>query len=190
MLGLLAAAVLLRNCEPLGVTSELSRLARFLGNHFALLPERMGRGLDAIRGSRVRVRGKVCSREDFFLYAPSSLVHWGPHSWQASLNSNGLRPRELFWHSSGRRISGLGSNGLLWLHHRHVAFGDSRLIAFGLALRSRSARWDSPWLARAEEIPQEERTTSLTNPVFERFWRISRAVRVCWVRQAKSPVLR
>ena len=68
----------------------------------------------------------------------------------------------------GRRISGLGSNGLLWLHHRHVAFGDSRLIAFGLALRSRSARWDSPWLARAEEIPQEERTVSLTNPVVEK----------------------
>jgi hypothetical protein len=48
ILGLLAAAVLLRT-EPLGVTSELSRAARFLGNHFVLLPERM-EGLDAIRG--------------------------------------------------------------------------------------------------------------------------------------------
>ena len=67
----------------------------------------------------------------------------------------------------GRRISGLGNNGLLWLYDRHVAFGDSRLIAFGLALRSGSARWDSPWLARAEEIPQEKRTLSLTNPVVE-----------------------
>ena len=66
-----------------------------------------------------------------------------------------------------RRFSGLGSNGLLWLYDRHVAFGRSRLIAFGLALRSRSARWDSPWLARAEEIPQEERTVSLTNAVVE-----------------------
>ena len=74
----------------------------------------------------------------------------------------------------GRRISGLGSNGLLWLYDRHVAFRDSRLIAFGLALRSGSARWDSPWLARAEEIPQEEQTVSLTNPVVERSWRMSR----------------
>jgi hypothetical protein len=43
----------------------------------------------------------------------------------------------------------------------------SRLIAFGLDLRSVSARWDSPWLARAEEIPQEKRIVSLTNPVVE-----------------------
>ncbi len=48
IVGLLAAAVPLRT-EPLGVTSELSRVARFLGNYFALLPERM-EGLDAIRG--------------------------------------------------------------------------------------------------------------------------------------------
>jgi uncharacterized protein len=41
IVGLLAAAVLLRT-EPLGVTSELSRVARFLGNHFALLPENGG----------------------------------------------------------------------------------------------------------------------------------------------------
>jgi hypothetical protein len=96
IVGLLAAAVLMRT-EPLGVTSELSRVARFLGNYFALLPERM-EGLDAIRGCASRP-GKVCSREDSFLYAPSSLVRWGLHSWRASLNSNGLRPRGLFWHS-------------------------------------------------------------------------------------------
>jgi hypothetical protein len=96
IVGLLAAAVLLRT-EPLGVTSELSRVARFLGNYFALLPERM-EGLDAIRGCASRP-GKVCSREDSFLYAPSSLVRWGLHSWRASLNSNGLRPRGRFWHS-------------------------------------------------------------------------------------------
>ena len=74
--------------------------------------------------------------------------------------------------SLGRRISGLGSNGLVWLYDRHVAFGDSRLIAFGLALRSGSARWDSPWLARAEKIPQGEQTLSLTNLVVERSWRM------------------
>ena len=74
----------------------------------------------------------------------------------------------------GRRISGLGSNGLLWLYDRHLAFGDSRLIAFGLALRSGAPRWDSRWLARAEEIPQEERTVSLANPIVERSWRMSR----------------
>ena len=48
-----------------------------------------------------------------------------------------------------------------------------------------SPRWDSPWLARAEEIHQGERTVSLTNPV-DRFWRISRQSLV--VRQVKSPV--
>ena len=82
----------------------------------------------------------------------------------------------------GRRISGLGNNGLLWLSDRHVAFGDSRLIAFGLAVRSGSSRWDSPWLARAEEAPQEEQTVSLTNLVVERSWRMSRqSLLVCKV---------
>ena len=57
--------------------------------------------------------------------------------------------------------------GVIWLDERmHVLLG--------LALRSGSARWDSPWLARAEKIPQEERTVSLTNPIVERSWRMSR----------------
>jgi uncharacterized protein len=60
IVGLLAAAVLLRT-EPLGVTSELSRVARFLGNHFALLPERM-EGLDAIRGCASRPGEGLFSR--------------------------------------------------------------------------------------------------------------------------------
>jgi hypothetical protein len=60
IVGLLAAAVLLRT-EPLGVTSELSRAARFLGNHFALLPERM-EGLDAIRGCASRPGEGLFSR--------------------------------------------------------------------------------------------------------------------------------
>ena len=115
-----------------------------------------------------RVRGKVCSREAFFLYAPSFLVRWGLHSWRASLNSNCLRPPGAFLALSGGVFLGWGAMVSFGCTDRHVAFGDSRLIAFGLALRSGSARWDSPWLARAEEIPQKEQTVSLTNPVVER----------------------
>ena len=159
IVGLLAAAVLLRT-EPLGVTSELSRVARFLGNYFALLPERM-EGLDAIRGCASRP-GKVCSREDFFLYAPSSLVRWGLHSWRASLNSNGLRPRGLFWHSW---------EAYFWVGEQWSPLAVRSARCFrGFTphrFRAGSARWDSLWLARAEKIPQEEQTVSLTKTVNE-----------------------
>jgi hypothetical protein len=67
IVGLLAAAVLLRT-EPLGVTSELSRVARFLGNYFALLPERM-EGLDAIRGCASRPGEGLFSRGFLFVCA-------------------------------------------------------------------------------------------------------------------------
>jgi hypothetical protein len=67
IIGLLAAAVLLRT-EPLGVTSELTRAARFLGNHFALLPERM-EGLDTIRGCASRPGEGLFSRGFLFISA-------------------------------------------------------------------------------------------------------------------------
>ena len=67
IIGLLAAAVLLRT-EPLGVTSELTRAARFLGNHFSLLPERM-EGLDTIRGCASRPAEGLFSRGFLFISA-------------------------------------------------------------------------------------------------------------------------
>ena len=67
IIGLLGAAVLLRT-EPLGVTSELSRAARLLGDHFALLPERM-EGLDAIRGCASRPAEGLFSRGFLFVSA-------------------------------------------------------------------------------------------------------------------------
>jgi len=67
IIGLLAAAVLLRT-EPLGVTSELTRAARFLGNHFSLLPERM-EGLDTIRGCASRPAEGLFSRGLLFISA-------------------------------------------------------------------------------------------------------------------------
>ena len=67
IVGLLAAAVLLRT-EPLGVTSELTRAARFLGDHFSLLPERM-EGLDTIRGCASRPAEGLFSRGFLFISA-------------------------------------------------------------------------------------------------------------------------
>jgi hypothetical protein len=67
IVGLLGAAALLRT-EPLGVTSELARAARLLGDHFALLPERM-EGLDAIRGCASRPAEGLFSRGFLLLSA-------------------------------------------------------------------------------------------------------------------------
>jgi uncharacterized protein len=67
IVGLLAAAVLLRT-EPLGVTSKLTRAARFLGDHFSLLPERMD-GLDTIRGCASRPAEGLFSRGFLFISA-------------------------------------------------------------------------------------------------------------------------
>ena len=51
LVGLLSAAALFRSA-PLGVTAEINRLARLLGNALAFLPERL-EGLDALRGCRI-----------------------------------------------------------------------------------------------------------------------------------------
>ncbi|HEU4678325.1 MAG TPA: YeeE/YedE thiosulfate transporter family protein, partial [Terrimicrobiaceae bacterium] len=67
VVGLLGAAVLLRT-EPLGVTSELTRAARFLGDHLSILPERM-EGLDAIRGCASRPAEGLFSRGFLFISA-------------------------------------------------------------------------------------------------------------------------
>jgi len=65
--GLIGVAVLLR-LEPLGVTSELSRLARHLGNAAGWLPERL-EGLDAIRGCAAHAADGFWSNGLIFLIA-------------------------------------------------------------------------------------------------------------------------
>jgi uncharacterized protein len=67
LIGLLGAAVLLRT-EPLGVTSELTGAARWLGDYFSLLPERM-EGLDTIRGCASRPAEGLFSRGFLFIAA-------------------------------------------------------------------------------------------------------------------------
>lgn len=67
VIGLLSAVVVLR-LEPLGVTSEFSRLARWIGDTLGLLPDRL-EGLDVIRGCSARVSDGLISRSGFFLIA-------------------------------------------------------------------------------------------------------------------------
>lgn len=67
IIGLLSAVVLLR-LEPLGVTSEFSRLARWMGDALGLLPARL-EGLDAIRGCSSRPVDGFLSRGGLFLAA-------------------------------------------------------------------------------------------------------------------------
>lgn len=67
IIGVLAGAVLLRT-DPLGVTSELSRIARFIGNTLGVLPERL-EGLDQIRGCASRPVTSLLSNGSFFAIA-------------------------------------------------------------------------------------------------------------------------
>lgn len=104
VIGLLSAAVLLR-LEPLGVTSEFSRLARWAGDALALLPERL-EGLDAIRGCSARTADGLLSRSGFFLIA---LVL---ASLASALASGDFR---LEWPARNAALAALGGGVLLGL---------------------------------------------------------------------------
>ncbi len=132
IIGLLAAAVLLRT-EPLGVTSELARAARLLGNHFSLLPERM-EGLDTIRGCSSRPAEGLFSRGFLFISALvlgslGSALMSGEFEWERPSLSRG------FSGARRRRAPWLGRNGLPWVHDWNAALRDPRFLAFGMALR-------------------------------------------------------
>ncbi len=85
LVGVLSAVVLLR-LDPLGVTSEFSRLARWIGDGLGLLPERL-EGLDVIRGCSSRAAEGWLSRGGLFLIAMvaaslASALGAGEFSWE------------------------------------------------------------------------------------------------------------
>lgn len=104
VVGLISTVVLLR-LDPLGVTSEFSRLARWAGDAAGVLPARL-EGLDAIRGCSARPTEGVISRSGFFLL---SLVL------AAAVAALGSREFALEWPRPKAAVGALIGGGLLGL---------------------------------------------------------------------------
>jgi len=67
IVGLISTAALFRGA-PLGVTAEMNRIGRLLGDAMAILPQRL-EGLDAMRGCRIAVDSALLSPNALFVIA-------------------------------------------------------------------------------------------------------------------------
>ena len=137
IVGLLAAAVLLR-AEPLGVTSEIARLARHLGDWGGLLPARL-EGLDTLRGCTLRSSVGVLSDGTLFLLALVAASFTG--AWTAGDIT--------FEWPGGREIFGAIGGGLLLGWGAMISLG----CTVGTFLSGIHASSLSGWLFGAFLIP-------------------------------------
>lgn len=67
LVGLISTAALFRG-SPLGVTAEINRIGRLLGDAMALLPQRL-EGLDAMRGCRIAADAALLTPNALFIIA-------------------------------------------------------------------------------------------------------------------------
>ena len=67
MVGLISTAALFRGA-PLGVTAEMNRIGRILGDALAMLPQRL-EGLDAMRGCRIAADASLLTPNALFVIA-------------------------------------------------------------------------------------------------------------------------
>lgn len=151
VIGALSAAVLLRT-EPLGVTSEFSRLARWAGDLLGVLPERL-EGLDAIRGCSSRPAACLLSRGVLFVLALvlaslASAVAAAEFSWEWPRRSAafaafcggillGIGAAWSFGCTVGTLLSGIHASALSgWIFGLALILG----ILAGLRLRSAARR--------------------------------------------------